>query len=188
MNKLLFSFAYWFQKPRWDTNVTPPEVVEHFKTLPNHGHALDIGCGTGTNCIYMAQHGWQVTGIDFVNKAIRTAQKKIHEANLDSQVNLILGDVTQMTQYSIKPAQYALDMGCFHGLPPEGRTSYVAALSTLLEPEAMYMLLAHQPGKNHGQNIGVDIPEIRERFSDDFKIIYYEEDSKPQLWYWLQKK
>lgn len=34
--------------------------------------ALDLGCGTGDNSIYLAQHGWQVTGVDFVPKIVRS--------------------------------------------------------------------------------------------------------------------
>ena len=76
MNRLRFFWLYFLGKPRWDTNQTPPEVIETFHSLPSHGVALDLGCGTGTNVIFMAQHGWQATGIDFVAQAIRTARRK----------------------------------------------------------------------------------------------------------------
>lgn len=33
------------------------------------GKALGFGCGTGTNAITLARHGWQVTGVDFAPKA-----------------------------------------------------------------------------------------------------------------------
>ena len=38
--------------------------------------ALDIGCGTGDASIYLAQHGWQVTGVDFVPRALAKARAK----------------------------------------------------------------------------------------------------------------
>lgn len=40
-----------------------PFLVELSATLPP-GRAIDLGCGTGRNAIYLAQHGWEVTGVD----------------------------------------------------------------------------------------------------------------------------
>jgi SAM-dependent methyltransferase len=37
------------------------------------GSALDVGCGTGDSSIYLAQHGWKVTAVDFVPKALDKA-------------------------------------------------------------------------------------------------------------------
>ena len=188
MRKLFFSLNYHFQKPRWDTNKTPPEVVEQFKHLPGSGHALDLGCGTGTNCIYMVQQGWHVTGIDFIKKPIRTARKKAKQAGLTEKTTFIHGDVTKLDQYLIPPSQFALDMGCLHGLSPQGRLDYAAGLSKILDPNAIYMILAFQPTTSRGQTIGLSIQEIRTLFGDHFSILKYEDDPKPQLWYWLKKK
>ena len=40
------------------------------------GSALELGCGTGDCSIYLAQHGWKVTGVDFVAKALDKARAK----------------------------------------------------------------------------------------------------------------
>ena len=40
------------------------------------GTALDIGCGTGDNALYLAGLGWDVTGIDYVAKAVEKARAK----------------------------------------------------------------------------------------------------------------
>ena len=39
------------------------------------GRALDLGCGTGTDSIYLAQQGWHVTGIDMVPEALAIARR-----------------------------------------------------------------------------------------------------------------
>jgi len=51
------------------------DLVEGDGALPA-GTALDLGCGTGDNSIYLANHGWQVTGVDFVSKAVDKARAK----------------------------------------------------------------------------------------------------------------
>src|SRR6266480_276486 len=68
----------------WDSGIPPPEliaVIEGARRLPP-GRALDLGCGTGTTAVYMASHGWQMTGVDFVPKAIRVARAKASVAGL----------------------------------------------------------------------------------------------------------
>src|ERR1700757_74419 len=40
------------------------------------GTAIDIGCGTGDSSIYLARHGWQVTGVDVAAKALEKAGAK----------------------------------------------------------------------------------------------------------------
>ena len=60
-----WNLSYIFGRPRWDTGITPPELVELVESgqVPP-GRALDIGCGRGTNAIYLAQRGFQVVGTD----------------------------------------------------------------------------------------------------------------------------
>ena len=62
--RIYFNLLYLFTRPPWDTGVSPPELYDF---IENHepGRAIDIGCGTGTNVITLAQAGWQVTGVDF---------------------------------------------------------------------------------------------------------------------------
>jgi methylase of polypeptide subunit release factors len=91
MHRLFFTFMYWFSRPRWDTNITPPQLVDLIEVQKlKSGRALDLGCGTGTNAIYLAKHGWDVIGIDFVGKAINTAKQKAKAAKVS--VEFFQGD------------------------------------------------------------------------------------------------
>ena len=35
------------------------------------GRALDMGCGDGSNAVWLAKRGWRVTGVDFSRKAVQ---------------------------------------------------------------------------------------------------------------------
>src|SRR5881296_1344749 len=50
------------RRPPWDTGITPPEV-ERFVASHAPGRAIDLGCGTGTNAVYLARHGWSAVGV-----------------------------------------------------------------------------------------------------------------------------
>jgi 2-polyprenyl-3-methyl-5-hydroxy-6-metoxy-1,4-benzoquinol methylase len=91
--KVIFNLWY-FKKPPWDTGVSPPELIGFIATHPP-GRALDLGCGTGTNVITLAQHGWQVTGVDFARKAIVMGKRKVRQAGVNA--DLRVGDVTKPT-------------------------------------------------------------------------------------------
>lgn len=103
------------------------------------GRALDLGCGTGTNVITLAQHGWQVIGVDFVRKAVATGKRKALQAGV--QVDLRVGDVTNLNGIAA-PFDLILDIGCFQSLTPEPKRDYVRNLTHLLAPGGTYLMYA----------------------------------------------
>ena len=72
--KIRFYLLY-FGTPPWDTGKSPPELYSFIHKNPP-GRALDLGCGTGTNIITLAKNNWDVTGVDYIPKAIHSARKK----------------------------------------------------------------------------------------------------------------
>src|SRR5262252_7149723 len=62
----------------WDTGVPEPMLIQVVESgvLPV-GRALDVGCGTGTNAIWLAQHGYEVLGVDLAPLAIEKARAKL---------------------------------------------------------------------------------------------------------------
>jgi methylase of polypeptide subunit release factors len=91
LRRLHFQLWY-FWKPPWDSGISPPELYDFMKKH-KPGRAIDLGCGSGTNVITLAQAGWQVMGIDFAPQAIRIAKHKIKRANVTAK--LLVGDVTR---------------------------------------------------------------------------------------------
>lgn len=133
--RLFFYFAYW-GRPRWDTGVTPPELLAFTRAHPP-GRALDLGCGTGTNAVFLAQHGWEAWGVDFSGKAMRAGIQKARQAGLD--VHLRQGDVSKPLNV---PGLFdlVLDIGCLHVIPKSSRGGYLKNLSRLLAPGGHFLL------------------------------------------------
>jgi methylase of polypeptide subunit release factors len=61
---------------------------------PPYGPALDIGTGSGIWGIKLAERGWQVVGIDIVEKALERARERIQ--NTGVEMRLVQGDVTAL--------------------------------------------------------------------------------------------
>ena len=53
---------------------------------PPYGRALDIGTGSGVWGVRLAKRGWEVTGVDIVEKALRRARERVEEAGVEMRV------------------------------------------------------------------------------------------------------
>lgn len=183
VRKLTFNLWY-YQRPPWDTGISPPELVDFIATHPP-GRALDIGCGTGTNAIALARHGWQVTGVDFARRAISIARRKARQAGV--QADLRVGDVTKFTDPG--PFDLVLDIGCFHSLPPNTRQDYTRNLTQWLAPQGTYLLYAFF--KSEGENGPGLLPSDVELLSEHLTLVSRQDGSergiRPSAWLQFQR-
>jgi SAM-dependent methyltransferase len=166
---LFWEWMYLFKRTPWDTGVTPPEIVSAIASgkVPI-GRALDLGCGTGTNAIYLAQQGFSVTAIDVSRRAIALARSKTRSAQLSDRVRYERGDVTLMRRWVLgQSIDFAYDIGCLHSLKAAARQRYVAALTGVLRPGAIYMLYAFELQQD-GRGVALD--EIAALFDRDYRL------------------
>ena len=133
LRRLEFDLWYLFRPP-WDSGISPPELFQFMAAHPA-GRAIDLGCGTGTNVVTLAQHGWRVTGVDYSARAIRIATRKVRLAGVTA--TLATCDVTRLTGIA-GPFDLTLDLGCFHGV--DSRPAYLANLSRILSPGAFWLM------------------------------------------------
>ena len=93
----------------WDTGIPDPMLVEMIESgAIAAGRTLEIGCGTGTNAIFLAQHGFNVLGIDISEIAIERARAKAHGTCRFEAVDFLAGPPTG------GPFDFVFDRGCFH--------------------------------------------------------------------------
>ena len=134
LRRTKFELAYLFGNAPWDSGISPPELYDFIATHPA-GNALDIGCGTGTNVITLANAGWLVTGFDFSPGAVRIAKRKVRNAKINARI--FTDDATRMKNVNDK-FHLALDLGCFHGI--ENKADYLTQLTRVLAPGGFWLL------------------------------------------------
>jgi len=190
--RIMYNLIYRLGSPRWDTGITPPEVVAIIEGAEaiSPGRALDLGCGTGTNVIYLTQHGWEVVGVDFSPIAIQEAREK---AKGTPRATFVEGDVSQLSHLGIQgPFDFVLDIGCFHGLPDHSRQAYVREVARVTRPGGLFMIWAiasdrrpFLPGVPTMQE-----KEIAERFGQDFTLerVQKGEGRWKASWYTLHRR
>lgn len=182
-----FEWRYWRGRTPWDTQITPPEVMEFIAHTPP-GRALDLGCGTGTNAVTLARHGWQVTGVDFAPKAIRAARRKAAAQGLE--ISFHAADVTDLRMLT-GLYDYVLDIGCLFVLREADRVKYAQELSRLTRPQAWYMLYAWLPRPWKGGFMGISPEELESLIGGQFmkvRQVIGEERGFPSAWYWFRKR
>jgi len=125
----------------WDQADPPPEVLATVPTLPV-GRALDLGCGLGRATLFMARLGWEVDGVDFIAQAIEEATQRATAAGLDAKAHFHVGSVAA-PDFLTTPYDFALDVGCAHGLDHDELQAYHRSLRRLVKPGGLYLLFAH---------------------------------------------
>jgi SAM-dependent methyltransferase len=178
----------------WDDPLPPPEVREVAAGLPV-GRALDLGCGYGRAAIYLAQLGWQVDGVDFIELAIAEARRRAEAAGVTVRFH-----VSSVTSMPFLTAQYdlAVDVGCMHSLDAAGLVAYESELRRLLRPGATYLLFARlREGLAGEENKpGIEEARLRALFAQDWQLERVEygrtrvaEDSEwASGWFWWQRR
>lgn len=134
----------------WDTGRPSSELQ---RVLRLHAiqpcRVLEIGCGTGTNSVWMAQQGFEVTGIDVAPLAVEHAKKRAHMAKVD--VRFVVADVLDLPDLG-EPFAFFFDRGCYHAVRRDAPDQYAPAVARQLPSGGRGLLLAgnarepHDPG------------------------------------------
>lgn len=125
----------------WDTGLVDPALralVEAGCLAPCR--AVEFGCGTGTNAVFLAGRGFDVTGIDYSQLAIDQARTKADAAGL--RITWQVGDLADL-EPPAEPYTLLFDRGCYHCMRRAGMLSaYQAAVGRLLPSGARIVILA----------------------------------------------
>ena len=123
------------------------------------GRAIDLGCGEGSNAIYLSQKGFDVTGVDFSPTAIKRAI--LNAKSADEKVNFVEDDLTDLQQVSGK-FDLLVDFGALNDLNPSDRDAYMENVLPLTHSSSNFILMCFSKS--------VPPDEVKIRFGDHFNI------------------
>jgi len=153
----------------WERSSPPSDLVELVEgpnALPP-GRALDLGCGTGTDSVYLARHGWDVTGVDMVPNALARARRRAAAAGVSPRY--LQGDATRLQDLGVGEGfTLVLDFGCFHTLPDDRRDPYVQGVSRAAADGATLLLYGFaNPPRLAPMRAEFTPEEVRRRFGPE---------------------
>ncbi|MBX9788862.1 MAG: class I SAM-dependent methyltransferase, partial [Pirellulales bacterium] len=164
--------------PPWGTIIRFPPVSEtpglsHQQVLKQHAiapcRALDIGCGTGTNSVWLAQQGFEVTGVDVAPLAIERAGQRAADAEV--RVSFLATDVLALPDLG-GPFGFFFDRGCYHAVRRGAPRAYAPAVARQLAAGGRGLILAGNAREPHDPGPPVvSQNELRDELGVAFEIV-----------------
>jgi SAM-dependent methyltransferase len=154
----------------WDTGQPSSELVRTVaEDRITPGPALELGCGTGTNAVWLAQQGFEVTAVDLSPLAVEQAERRAADAGV--RVRLLVGNVLNPPDLG-GPYRFFFDRGCYHVVRRDGVDGYLRTLERVTGPGTVGLVLAGNAREPHDPGPPVvEEREIREELGRLFEVV-----------------
>jgi cyclopropane fatty-acyl-phospholipid synthase-like methyltransferase len=132
------------------------------------GVALDVCSGAGSNAIYLAKKGFEVTAVDVSKTAIKIAQQRAEEAEVAKQCQFFSGDILKF-KLPENIFDFIFDRGCYHHITKGNKPKFAQIIADALKKGGKYYLICFSD-QNPPWEKNVSKQETHENFSEYFKI------------------
>lgn len=165
------------QRRVWDDEHSQPKVLTQMDSreassgvilfvewLKNHGEisgqrGIEMGCGKGRNCIYLAQQGADMVGFDFSAVAVSEAERRAQIAGVADKAKFIVQDATKIWPWPDNYFDLAID--CFASTDietPTGRALARDKIRRILKPNGLLLVYALSPDDEFHKEMIVKYP------------------------------
>jgi len=156
----------------WDT---PRPCGELRRVLAGYGvrpcRALEAGCGTGGNAVWLASRGFDVVAVDLSRVALRRARRCAAAAGVG--VRFVAADLTDAALSLGGPFDFFFDRGCYHAVRLADGPAYLRTLRRLTRPGALGLVLmgnAAEPEDAVGPPVLTEA-EVRAEWGSTFDLV-----------------
>ncbi len=185
VGRYAYDLAYRWWAP-WDSvgvrqelrRLLHDDVVEPTR----HPRAVDLGCGTGANVVFLAERGFRVTGLDFSPVALGKARRRATDAGVSSRCRFIEADLTagERPTGDEEVFDLLLDFGTIDDLAPSARPAAARLAADLARPGARLLFWCFYAHRQDLPRIsfrgasrlapGIEPGEEEDLFGADFEI------------------
>jgi cyclopropane fatty-acyl-phospholipid synthase-like methyltransferase len=99
--------------------------------------AIDLGCGAGNYSVWLAEKGFEVTGIEVSEEALALARKLAGSRGVSCR--FIARDLTADLEGFDLSFDFAFEWEVLHHIFPEHRARYVSNVHRMLRPGGLYL-------------------------------------------------
>lgn len=138
--KRRFEQRYQSGNTPWDTGRPDFNLRDILETYEIPGRrALEIGCGTGDNALFLASRGFEVTATEIVETAMEAARSKACESG--ARCCFVLENILEKNIEGA-PFDFVFDRGCFHTFDTaRDRTKFAQSVCRHLVPDGYWLSL-----------------------------------------------
>lgn len=159
MRPWLYNTLYRFGIAPWDTGVRPhlTELLESGRIEPEEGRrrVLDLGCGTGSESVHLAEKGFDVVGVDYSSVALERARAAARHKGVADRCRFVHGDISSHPIPGVDGTfDVVLDFGALDDMTGAPRRGMARAIHRYARSGAVFVLWCFYARKE-------DVPRFR---------------------------
>lgn len=157
-------------RPVWDSDRPTSELVRVVReqSIPR-GTTIELGCGTGSNAVWLARQGFTVTAIDMSPEAVHRARQRTWQIGV--AVRILRGDLRNLSRRD-GPFDFFVDCGCYGAVQLGDAPGYILALERVTRPGSLGLVLTgndHEPEDEAGPPV-LGEARLRKDFGHLFEV------------------